>query len=118
MSLTSGSEIMPSGRTGTTRLRSLFFHTCTSSMSSGPMRNGSLSSSRGVSGAEADGLSDLPTGAGSASASPTTPSEATVVSSCGGSDGGAPAARSLRSAPHPAETARPTSRTNERTFIE
>ncbi len=38
MSLTSGSEIMPSGRTGTTRLSSSFFQTCTSRTSSGPMR--------------------------------------------------------------------------------
>src|SRR6185503_21388125 len=37
-SLTSGSEIFPSGRTGTVRLIALLFHTEISSMSSGPIR--------------------------------------------------------------------------------
>jgi len=37
-SLMSGSEILPSGRTGTVRLSVSFFHTETSSMSSAPIR--------------------------------------------------------------------------------
>ena len=38
-SFTSGSDTMPSGRTGTVRLMASFFHTEICSVSSGPMRN-------------------------------------------------------------------------------
>jgi len=37
MSLTSGSDTLPSGRTGTVRLNSWFFHTEMSKTSSGPI---------------------------------------------------------------------------------
>ena len=59
MSLTSGSEIMPSGRTGTTRLSSGFFHTWTSSTSSGPIRKASPNGST-MAGAGAAGWAPAP----------------------------------------------------------
>src|SRR5262245_11744040 len=55
MSLTSGSDTLPSGRTGTVRLNSGFFQTEISSTSSGPIRYADASSS-GVGVLPATGL--------------------------------------------------------------
>src|SRR5215470_16180639 len=54
MSLRSGSEIMPSGRTGVVRLIAGLFHTAMSSTSSGPMRKSDPAAP--ALGAEADGV--------------------------------------------------------------
>src|SRR2546428_304418 len=73
-SLSSGSEILPSGRTGMVRLMAVLFHTAISSRSSGPIRYSP----------SAAAIPTSPFGGSSAAASPVTTSEIarTMVTTC------------------------------------